>query len=97
LDERRTGLVVRGSSRSLPSRHIEELLGLPVLAELPYDRAGAHPDGLRTDRLRRRTRQVADELLNTARARLAEALRADRAPQLDQELRVAAPPPADAA
>jgi secretion/DNA translocation related CpaE-like protein len=59
LDERRTVLVVRGPSRTLPARQIAALLGLPVLAELPYDPAGSHPDGLRMNRIRRATRAAA--------------------------------------
>lgn len=59
LDEQRTSLVVRGASRVLPAEQLAELLGLPVLAELPYDPAGRHPDGLRMHRIQRRTRQAA--------------------------------------
>jgi len=62
LDERRASLVVRGGSRALPARQLSELLGLPVLAELPYDPAGGHPDGLRMPRIRRRTRQAAQSV-----------------------------------
>lgn len=69
LDPSRTALVVRGSSRELRTGHIAELLGLPALAELPYDPAGCHPDGLRLHRLRRRTRQAADVVLRAARDR----------------------------
>jgi hypothetical protein len=59
LDERRTSLVVRGGSRGLPAGQLATLLGLPVLAELPYDPASSHPDGLRLRRIRRRTRHAA--------------------------------------
>ncbi len=59
LAERRTALVVRGGSRGLPAARLATLLGLPVLAELPHDPAGSHPDGLRLHRIRRRTRNAA--------------------------------------
>ena len=59
LDERRTALVVRGSPRGVSADQLAEMLGLPVLAELPYDPAGSHPDGLRIHRIRRRTRVAA--------------------------------------
>lgn len=63
LDERRTALVVRGGSRGLPAGQLSELLGLPVLAELPHDPAGCHPAGLRLHRVRRRTRHAAMTVL----------------------------------
>ena len=69
LDPARTVLVIRGSSRELRAGQIAELLGLPTLAELPYDPAGSHPEGLRLHRLRRRTRQAAEVVLQAARDR----------------------------
>jgi len=75
LDPHRTGLVVRGTSRNLPADHIGELLGLPVLARLPYDPAAVHPDGLRLQRIRRRSRAAVDELLVAARQRTARSSR----------------------
>jgi secretion/DNA translocation related CpaE-like protein len=72
LDERRTALVVRGGSRALPAGQLSELLGLPVLAELPYDPAGSHPDGLRMNRVRRRTRQAAMAVLRACAQRRGE-------------------------
>ncbi|MFL6163636.1 MAG: hypothetical protein ACJ74U_15630 [Jatrophihabitantaceae bacterium] len=69
LDPARTSLVVRGSSRRLPAGQIARLLGLPVLAELPYDPAGGHPDGLRLHRIRRGTRQAAAVVLRAGRDR----------------------------
>ena len=70
LDPSRTVLVIRGASRELRAGQIAELLGLPTLAELPHDPAGSHPDGLRLRRLRRRTRQAAEVVLQAARDRL---------------------------
>lgn len=62
----RTTVVVRGSSRSLPPRHVSQLLGLPVLGELPYDPASLRPGGLELHRIRRRTRRLAEALLDLA-------------------------------
>jgi secretion/DNA translocation related CpaE-like protein len=62
----RTTVVVRGSSRSLPPGHLAELLGLPVLGELPYDPASLRPGGLELNRVRRRTRRLAEALLDLA-------------------------------
>jgi secretion/DNA translocation related CpaE-like protein len=72
LDERRTALVVRGGSRALPAGQLSELLGLPVLAELPYDPVGDHPDGLRMHRVRRRTRHAAMAVLAACAQRRGE-------------------------
>jgi secretion/DNA translocation related CpaE-like protein len=69
LDPGRAMVLVRGSSRSLPHRHIAELLGLPVLDGLPYEPAATRPDGLRTRRVRRRTRDVVARVLAEARER----------------------------
>jgi secretion/DNA translocation related CpaE-like protein len=69
LDERSAALVVRGGSRTVPAGQLSELLGLPVLAELPYDPAGAHPDGLRMNRIRRRTRYAAMTVLGACQQR----------------------------
>ncbi|HJQ03737.1 MAG TPA: septum site-determining protein Ssd [Jatrophihabitans sp.] len=66
LDPRRTVVLVRGSSRSLPPRHIGELLGLPVLGELPFSAAGSRPGGLRFEQIRRRTRRLAHTVLVAA-------------------------------
>ncbi|HEU5268780.1 MAG TPA: septum site-determining protein Ssd [Jatrophihabitans sp.] len=74
LDERCTSLVVRGGSRALSARQVSDLLGLPVLAELPYDPAGSHPDGLRVQRIRRRTRQAATSVWRACAQRRAEPL-----------------------
>ncbi|HEX2903406.1 MAG TPA: hypothetical protein VHO01_08100 [Jatrophihabitans sp.] len=63
LDPARSGIVVRGSSRSLPAGHIGQLLGLPVWAQLRYDPAIAAEDGLQAHRLRRRTRNAAGAVL----------------------------------
>jgi hypothetical protein len=64
--------VVRGGSRALSAGQLSELLGLPVLAELPYDPAGGHPDGLRMHRIRRRTRQAAMTVLRACALRRGE-------------------------
>ena len=72
LDERRTALVVRGGARALPAGRLSALLGLPVLAELPYDPAGDHPDGLQMHRVRRRTRQAAMAVLRACAQRRGE-------------------------
>lgn len=69
LDPDRTGVVVRGASRSLPARHIGKLLGLPVWAELPYDPAAASESGLQAHRIRRRTRQATRAVLTVAEER----------------------------
>lgn len=66
LDPERSGLVVRGASRSLPAGHIGELLGLPVWARLPYDPAATSENGLQARQLRRRTRQAAEAVLAAA-------------------------------
>ncbi|HTZ43782.1 MAG TPA: hypothetical protein VMB79_07945 [Jatrophihabitans sp.] len=79
LPAARTALVVRGSSRALPPARISELLNLPVAAELTYDRAGSSADGLRMDRVRRRTCQRADDLLARARDQVAGTTSVDAA------------------
>ena len=66
LDPKRAAVLVRGSSRSLPPRHIGQLLGLPVLGELPFSAAGSRPGGLRFDQIRRRTRRLAHTVLVAA-------------------------------
>lgn len=66
LDPDRTSVLVRGSSRSLPPAQIGSLLGLPVLGELPFDRAGTRPGGLDFARVRRRTRRLAQLALDSA-------------------------------
>lgn len=66
LDPDRAGVVVRGASRALPARHIGELLGLPVWAELPYDPAVATENGLQAQRIRRRTRAAATAVVAVA-------------------------------
>ncbi len=68
----RTSVVVRGSSRSLPPWQIAELLGLPVVGEVPYDPACLRPDGLQWERIRRRTRRAAETVLDLAAAQRAE-------------------------
>lgn len=66
LDQARTSVVVRGSSRTLSHAHIAALLGLPVVGELPYDPASRRPAGLQLGRVRRRTRRVAEAVLAMA-------------------------------
>ena len=68
LDGCRTALVVRGCSRTLPAGQLAKLLGLPVVAELPFDPASGHPDGLRMHRIRRRTRHAALAVLRACAA-----------------------------
>jgi secretion/DNA translocation related CpaE-like protein len=78
LDRARTALVVRGSAPSLPAARIGVLLGLPVLGELPYDRASRHPGGLEPRRLKRGTRQVAEAVLDGCAAGPASPVDPDR-------------------
>lgn len=63
LDPARTVLAIRGSAPSLPADRIGALLGVPVLGELPYDRASRQPGGLDPRRLRRGSRQIAQAAL----------------------------------
>ncbi|MCW2541591.1 MAG: helicase/secretion neighborhood CpaE-like protein [Frankiales bacterium] len=59
VDPARTEVVVRGSSRSLPAKHIAGLLGLPLLGELAFDPAVTRPAGLNPTKLRRASRRLA--------------------------------------
>jgi secretion/DNA translocation related CpaE-like protein len=59
LDPARTEVLVRGSSRSLPAKHIAGLLGLPLLGELGFDPAVTRPSGLNPAKLRRLSRRLA--------------------------------------
>jgi secretion/DNA translocation related CpaE-like protein len=63
LDPERTSVAVRGTSRSLPAARIGQLLGLPLLGELPYDPAGLRPSGLDISRIRRGTKRLAEAVL----------------------------------
>lgn len=63
-----TSVVVRGSARSLPPRRLGDLLGFAVLGELPFDPASLRPGGLQLRRIRRRTRRLADSVLDLAAA-----------------------------
>lgn len=63
LDDRITGVAVRGVSRSLPAGRIGVLLGLPVLGEIPYDPASLRPAGYDLQKLRRGTRRLAERIL----------------------------------
>jgi secretion/DNA translocation related CpaE-like protein len=63
LDLATTSVAVRGSSRNLPAERIGELLGLPVIAELPYDPASRRPTGLDLRNIRRPTRRMAERVL----------------------------------
>jgi secretion/DNA translocation related CpaE-like protein len=63
LDPSSARIAVRGSYRSLPAGRISEILGLPLLGELPYDPASLRPGGLDVTKIRRRTRRVAREAL----------------------------------
>ncbi len=60
-----TSVLVRGASRSLPAWQVGQLLGLPVLGTLPFDPAGLHPAGLALPRVRRGTRKLAEQLLDS--------------------------------
>jgi hypothetical protein len=53
LDAERAVVAVRGVSRLLPAARIGELLGLPVLGSIPWDRAAQAPAGLELSRLKR--------------------------------------------
>lgn len=64
LDPTCTAAVVRGSSRDLPAERIGQLLGLPVLADLPYDPASRFPTGLDLRRVRKQTRRAASAVLD---------------------------------
>jgi secretion/DNA translocation related CpaE-like protein len=69
LDPGRDCLVLRGTSRAIPADHIATLLGLPALAELPYDPAGLNQNGLQLQGIRRRTRKAAATVLAEAHGR----------------------------
>lgn len=64
LDPTCTAAVVRGTSRNLPQARIGQLLGLPVLAELPYDPASRSSTGLELRRVRKQTREAANAVLD---------------------------------
>lgn len=64
LDIAGTAAVVRGSSRDLPPERIRQLLGLPVLAQLPYDPASRCATGLDLRRVRKQTRRAASAVLD---------------------------------
>jgi secretion/DNA translocation related CpaE-like protein len=64
LDAGQTVVAVRGRSRTLPSRRIGDLLGLPIIGEISYEPASLRPDGLDLRRTRRATQQLADVVLD---------------------------------
>ena len=65
LDPVLSVVAVRGMSRSLPASRIGQVLGLPVIGELPFDTASLSPAGLDVRKLRRGTRQCAKAVLQS--------------------------------
>jgi secretion/DNA translocation related CpaE-like protein len=64
LDPQRSTVAVRGVCRSLPADRIGQLLGLPVLGEIPWEPASQRSSGLDVGKLRRGTRLLAQAALD---------------------------------
>ncbi|MCW2523642.1 MAG: septum formation initiator [Frankiales bacterium] len=66
LDPVQTVVAVRGVARSLPASRVGQLLGLPLLGQIPWEPACQHPAGLDPARLKRGTRALARLALELA-------------------------------